>query len=85
MEAKHIHTAWAETTIDKNLIGQQDPDFEGWMKRELATKIMSDLLEKIHFCKETEADGSVTFKAWLCWYDDQAAAEEAQKAERITP
>lgn len=85
METKHIHTAWAETTIDKNLIKfQYDPGFYEWMKKELASKILNDLRDKIQYRTETEADGSVTYKAWLCWYDDQAAMEEAQKERSTT-
>lgn len=78
METKHIHVAWAETTIDENTAMRQFSGFDEWMKHELATKILNDLREKIHFRKETETDGGVTYKAWLCWYDDQAAMEEAQ-------
>ena len=75
----HLHTAWAETTIDKNLIGQQAPDFEEWVKNELAKKIFSELRGKIHYHTEREKDGGVTYTAWITWYDDEAAMIHAKE------
>lgn len=85
METKYIHTAWAESTIDRYTARQiKYPNFEEWMEEELASKIFQDIREKIHFSKETEANGDITYKAWLCWFDDKAALEDEAAFPRCT-
>ena len=80
METKYVHTAWAENFISKedaneikDTLGNEH--FEKWVFDELAGRIFASLKDKIEFRKEIEADG-VTYKAWLCWFDERKFLED---------
>ena len=87
METKYIHTAWAENFISKedaedimDTLGccdedKKTEDFEKFVFEGLAKRIFASLKDKIEFRKEVEADG-VTYKAWLCWFDERKCLED---------
>ena len=95
METKYIHTAWAENFISKEDAedimdtlgccdeGKKFEDFEKWVFDELAGRIFASLKEKIQFRKEIESDG-VTYKAWLCWFDERKCLEDEAAFPRCT-
>ena len=95
METKYIHTAWAENFISKedaedimDTLGccdedKKNEDFEKWVFDELAGRIFASLKDKIEFRKEVEADG-VTYKAWLCWFDERKYLEDEASTPRYT-
>ena len=95
METKYIHTAWAENFISKeeaedimDTLGccdedKKNEDFEKWVFDELAGRIFASLKDKIEFRKEIDADG-VTYKAWLCWFDERKCLEDEAAVHRST-
>ena len=58
-------------------------DFEKFVFEGLAERIFASLKEKIQFRKEIESDG-VTYKAWLCWFDERKCLEDEAAFPRCT-